>query len=47
LKVAKQGCGGRDASRQNLADLMNGGSRTSELPAKPTAFIAFDFRVSQ
>jgi hypothetical protein len=47
LKVAKQGCGGRDASRQNLADLMNGGSRTTELPAKPTAFIAFDFRVSQ
>jgi len=47
LKAAKQGCGGREAPRQNLADLMNGGSRTSELPAKPTAFIAFDFRVSQ
>jgi hypothetical protein len=47
LKVAKQGCGGPDAPRQNLADLMNGGSRTSELPAKATASIAFDFRVSQ
>jgi hypothetical protein len=47
LKVAKQGCGARDASRQNLADLINGGSRTTELPTKPTAFIAFDFRVSQ
>jgi hypothetical protein len=47
LKVAKQGCGGREASRQNLADMLKAGSRTGELPAKPTAFIAFDFRVSQ
>jgi hypothetical protein len=46
LKVAKQGRGGREAPRQSMADLMNGGRRTGELPAKPTSFIAFDFRVS-
>ena len=47
LKLSKQGCGGREASRQNLSDMMTAGSRTSDLPARSTAFIAFEFRVVQ